>query len=523
MKTVLRYLPSVVSVVAAGVLLIAWTPQAVGQITAVWNGPGLGEWDVAGNWDVGIVPANPGDTAILGDTPLSTQIVNLGTDILISELLFDNVSTNYTIQGPASFITSPPALMQTIALSKNGSGRVEFSDMLGFENLHAFGGINVSDGELALIDGADAVVNNLSLTGSSNVTIQSMGHLSVGPGSTLQMQGAGAELDVLGDLTVDGGAILLNGQLNFNDLNVNTGGSLTVAGGGSLEILGATGGQLTVNPGGSLVIQGPLSTLSAPTIQLGGELSGTGTINSNITNNSRVAPGDLGGTTPGRLSVTGNYTQAATAVLGVQVDGVNPGEFDVLEVNGGTADLAGTLQIDVSNFARVPGTVPHLTVLEGVVAGQFDTIEVLGNNALEFFVSYNSVTITGCAKGDMDCDGFFTASDVPMFAEALSNPDAYEASLLASFVSQSLTVSPSALVDAANILGDVDALNNSIDFDDIDEFANLIPGVSAGQVLAYLNGTPLVPEPSAGGLVLILSGLLSIASRPARRAGRVSA
>ena len=81
-----------------------------------------------------------------------------------------------------------------------------------------------------------------------------------------------------------------------------------------------------------------------------------------------------------------------------------------------------------------------------------------------------SVALTGCNKGDMNCDGAFDADDVPMFAQALSDPDGYESDLASDFSDLGITLLPGELDDAANLLGDVDSLNNQIDFDDIDEF-----------------------------------------------------
>ncbi|MGI9457803.1 MAG: PEP-CTERM sorting domain-containing protein, partial [Aeoliella sp.] len=58
--------------------------------------------------------------------------------------------------------------------------------------------------------------------------------------------------------------------------------------------------------------------------------------------------------------------------------------------------------------------------------------------------------------------------------------------------------------------GDIDD-NGRLDFDDIDPFAALIPGMTSAQVLAAINGMPsAVPEPGTclllgGGVLLILT------------------
>ena len=74
--------------------------------------------------------------------------------------------------------------------------------------------------------------------------------------------------------------------------------------------------------------------------QSGGTLAGTGTVSGNVTNNGRVSPGAL--EAPGVLTVVHNYTQAQFATLMIQIAGVSPDQFSVLNVLG-TANLNGFL------------------------------------------------------------------------------------------------------------------------------------------------------------------------------------
>ena len=76
----------------------------------------------------------------------------------------------------------------------------------------------------------------------------------------------------------------------------------------------------------------------------------TGTINGNVMNNGKVSPGD----SPGMLTVVHNYTQAQYATLMIQIAGMSPDQFSVLDVMG-NANLSGFLDPILLN-----GFVPNI-------------------------------------------------------------------------------------------------------------------------------------------------------------------
>ena len=112
-----------------------------------------------------------------------------------------------------------------------------------------------------------------------------------------------------------------------------------------------TNGILTITPSADLSITAPIDVTNNATVVLngvlntpsvtvasGGTLSGTGTLNGNLTNSGVVAPGN----SPGTLTVKGNFAQTSGGTLLVQVgNGLN----SMLSVNG-TATLGGTLVVN---------------------------------------------------------------------------------------------------------------------------------------------------------------------------------
>lgn len=106
-----------------------------------------------------------------------------------------------------------------------------------------------------------------------------------------------------------------------------------------------TGGELRL-------AGGQLTSSSRPVNLLGGIWTGTGTILGSVTSAARVTPGGTG--QPGRLTVTGNFTQTAAGRLELELGGGGAGEFDVLAVSA-RATLDGTLAIGfIGGFTPLP-------------------------------------------------------------------------------------------------------------------------------------------------------------------------
>ena len=125
-------------------------------------------------------------------------------------------------------------------------------------------------------------------------------------------------------------------------------------------------GLLTVSNGGQVLVGGQIL------IQEQGELHGNGTVTGNVQNGVLVAPG----TSPGRLTIEGNYSQLSSGALQIELAGLIPGAtYDQLMVTGNTT-LDGTLSVAFLN-----GFAPKLgdsfdNLDWGTLSGTFSTLQL---------------------------------------------------------------------------------------------------------------------------------------------------
>jgi hypothetical protein len=193
-------------------------------------------------------------------------------------------------------------------------------------------------------------LNNGNLTGHTDFVV-------TGPfawnGGTVSGP-AGSSLTAEGGISLVSGDVL-DGRTLTNAANATwSGGTFTITDGGSLnDLAGSTFG--TPGNSGSIFLNG-------------GGLSGSGTINANVSNSGQVSPGGAG--TPGTLTITGSYTQTSAGSLNVDLGGAGLGsQYDQLAVSG-SISLAGAL-----NTALLVGFTPQLSE-------QFTTIDNRGSNPI---------------------------------------------------------------------------------------------------------------------------------------------
>jgi uncharacterized repeat protein (TIGR01451 family) len=123
----------------------------------------------------------------------------------------------------------------------------------------------------------------------------------------------------------------------------------------------------TFTGAGRALLAGGTLTSSQPITINGGTLGGNGTINANVVNNAIVAPG----TSPGGLTINGNYTQSSGASLNIELAGTAPAStYDRLTVSG-SVTLAGTLNVTLFGGYTPAGGEQYTPLLFGTRSGDF--------------------------------------------------------------------------------------------------------------------------------------------------------
>ena len=146
-------------------------------------------------------------------------------------------------------------------------------------------------------------------------------------------------------------------------------GGLTKTGPGTME-LGAinTFTGITTVREGTLLVTGSLATRSLTTVELGGTLSGTGTVGPLKSTGGTISPGPG----PGSLSV-GNLELAGGSFF-VQLFGRNPDQFDKLVVTG-SAKITSDTALDIS-LGYAPSYGDSFLLLSN------DGVDAIGGSAL---------------------------------------------------------------------------------------------------------------------------------------------
>lgn len=258
----------------------------------------------------------------------------------------------------------------------------------------------------------DAFTNNgaaeFTQNGSnSNTYSENIGGL--GAGGFLLKTGAGTQIlaadqSYTGVTKINGGTLVLQGTTLSPAMDISTGALLALdttagnrefnailTGSGAVEKRGDntltyTGtsenftGAADVTRG-ALFIQGTLAA-STITVRSGATLGGSGAVRGTIINaGGTVSPGS----SPGALTVTGNFTQQTDGVLAMEV---TPDAMDHLEV-GGSAALDGALSVDITGKQTI-GKYSLLHAANGV-SGAFATTTIDAHDSKQkFSIIYDS-------------------------------------------------------------------------------------------------------------------------------------
>ncbi len=250
--------------------------------------------------------------------------------------------------------------------------------------------------------------------------------LADGTGSVVQLGGGGVVTVIGGTLntanngiiqvTPGGAGALLTSSTNNGVIQIPAGNNPLFVGGtglinnGAIVVNAAAANSTTVmqfvadgtlGGTGSLTLNGILNTFNVADLDCNGHnvingaghtIKGNGDILTNgglFTNNGTISPG----LSPGRIAISGNYTQGSTGVLNMEIGGKTPGtEYDQLVV-GGTAALNGTLNVTLINGFRPQVGDVFQILSPGAFTGAFSTINTTGFTG-QVNYSAGAITIT---------------------------------------------------------------------------------------------------------------------------------
>jgi len=176
-----------------------------------------------------------------------------------------------------------------------------------------------------------------------------------------------------------GGTAISTIAVPFNNMGT------VVAGTATLQIP-----AFTQTAGNTILNGGSIQTFNL--LIQGGSVTGTGTVQGNVTNaGGSVAPGSS--ITAGAISIVGIYSQSRTGAYNVKIGGTAAGQFDTLTMSG-AATLGGPLNVSLINsFSPALGNT--FTILTAAsVTGTFSTANLPAlSTGLGWQVTYNATNV----------------------------------------------------------------------------------------------------------------------------------
>lgn len=209
-----------------------------------------------------------------------------------------------------------------------------------------FSGASAQGVTITNVDGAGAVTRfEGESTGTSETTVEN------GAGGLLDISGLTLPSLTIGRLYGDGDIELGANNLAFGSQNnpedtiggsiSGWGGSITKQGTGTVILTGSSSVGVVVNvEQGTLELNGSFAAVDGFHVNTGSALKGNGTVQGDVFNDGSVEPGS----SPGVLTIVGNYVQSAIGTFELEIAGYHPALFDQLLV-GGQAELDGTLEV----------------------------------------------------------------------------------------------------------------------------------------------------------------------------------
>lgn len=318
-----------------------------------WDrGAATGNWTTASNWDTtspggGANPSTaPGasDTAIFNVTALTTaQTITMDRNISVGGMVFRNTS--------ATAVNTDGALDRTMTIGTSG---ITINSGAGAVT---FGSTATRQKVSFILGGAQTWQNNSSntLALNANNTINNNGNLFTvgGSGDTT----AGGIISGAGGLTkADGGNLTLSAANTYS-------GATTISGG---KIILNSAGTINNSSGVSLGTSGTFDVTAKTTGYSVRSLTGSGSVLGSLTVTTTLAAGNSAGT----ITVSGNFTMAATSSYGYELTGGGT-DADLTDV-GGSLTLTSGAALDLIQLGTfTEGNKFTLFAYDGSLSGTF--------------------------------------------------------------------------------------------------------------------------------------------------------
>jgi hypothetical protein len=402
--------------------------SASGSLTKT-SGSGISQIEFAID-DDGVINANSGTLRLTGGdagTPTGTMAIATGATLELNSTWsppsLTGTGTAILLLSGGTLTTANTATFSVPTVNQT-AGTWTLNKNISQAAYSGTGGTRAGSGTLTIT--GSSVLNGITLnsagttTIANTVTTDTFANVTVFGTHTLNINHDTSWTS--GSLSAQNSTININAALsiagdlstsNFggNTINISASGSLTKTSGSGISqiefatisdgLVTVTSGtlrmnDLTVNGGTVSVPSG--RTLDGTMTVAGGTLQGFGTVGNVSNTGGTVAPGS----SPGVLSVSGNYTQGSVGTLKTDITGTTVGtEYDQLAVAGNTT-LDGTLAI-VNGLGFDPQIGQGFIVVTtaGTQTGQFAALTGANVNGKVYAAQYNANNVTigvGLAK-----------------------------------------------------------------------------------------------------------------------------
>jgi hypothetical protein len=259
-----------------------------------------------------------------------------------------------------------------------GAGRLDVTGLLRWTGGSMTGsGATDATGTLEMSGSGAKTIHERTLNNAGTATWTGTGNLNGGVGSTINNLVTGL-FDIRTDAAFGSGVVGTTTFNNAGTLRKSVAAGTTTVSAWDFNNTGtvvvqtgifAFGNGFTQTAGVTLLNGGSVNSSQTMAIQ-GGNLAGRGTITGNVNNSGGTV---IPGTSPGQLTITGNYTQGPAGSLAIEIGGLDADtQFDQLVV-GGTATLGGTLAVDLFG-GFVPEIGNSFLIVGGTTTGGFDAL-----------------------------------------------------------------------------------------------------------------------------------------------------